>query len=416
MQRGIRENIGKWIRFFEEHKKSALVFLVFLLLAAGVYRSGEMETLGTLGTASRAGEGGSTETQTFTYQIEGGKEGELSLEVYPQERSADEVFELLEEAAAEFEEVWLGENESAEEVRSDLNLPSTLCDGLVEVSYESSNYSALNTDGTVNSEAVEDGELVELVASFSYSDTTQIETYVVVLYGPEEGSSAWLAARLQALAEEEEENSREESSFSLPDSVEGYAVSWVGEQNYQWVILLLIGIAAVFCLEQREKEEEKKRIQKRNEQLLAEYPRMVDQFATLLGSGMTIRRAWERMLQTDRSIQPAGGRRHIFIEEMWITFREMEEGRGEREAYEQFGNRIGLLPYRRFASILSQNLSKGTRDIQELLHREAQEALEMRKNHARRLGEEAGTKMLFPMMIMLVLILAVLMLPALLQM
>ena len=416
MQQRIRENIGKWLRFFGEHKKSVLVFAVFLLLAAGVYRSGQTEILGTLGTASRAGEGGSTETQTFTYQIEGGQEGELSLDVSPQERSADAVLELLQEAVVEFEEVWLGENESADEVRSDLNLPSTLCGGLVEVSYESSNYSALNTDGTVDSDTVEDGELVELTASFSYSDTTQIETYAVLLYGPEEGSSAWIAARLQVLAEEAEENSRQESSFSLPDSVEGYAVSWVAEQNYQWVILLLIGIAAVFCLEQREKEEEKKRIQRRNEQLLLEYPRLVDQFATLLGSGMTIRRAWERMLQTDRSIQPAGGKSRIYIEEMWITFREMEEGKGEREAYEQFGSRIGLLPYRRFASLLSQNLSKGTRDLKELLQREAQEALEMRKNHARRLGEEAGTKMLFPMMIMLVLILAVLMLPALLQM
>ena len=37
----------------------------------------------------------------------------------------------------------------------------------------------------------------------------------------------------------------------------------------------------------------------------------------------------------------------------------------------------------------------------------------MRKNRARKAGEEAGTKMLFPMLVMLVLILLVLLLPAL---
>ena len=141
-----------------------------------------------------------------------------------------------------------------------------------------------------------------------------------------------------------------------------------------------------------------------------EYPGMVDQMAVLLESGMTIRRAWERM--TERRRAP-GEPYPAYQEEMRITYREMQEGRGEKEAYERFGNRIGLLPYRQFSSVLSHNLSKGTRDIRLLLRKEAAEALEMRKNRARKAGEEAGTKMLFPMLIMLILVLLVLLLPAL---
>lgn len=53
--------------------------------------------------------------------------------------------------------------------------------------------------------------------------------------------------------------------------------------------------------------------------------------------------------------------------------------------------------------------------MQQLLDAEAEEAFRQRKAYAKQLGEEAGTKLLIPMGIMLVLVFAILMLPALLS-
>ena len=47
-----------------------------------------------------------------------------------------------------------------------------------------------------------------------------------------------------------------------------------------------------------------------------------------------------------------------------------------------------------------------------ILGREAEEAYEERKKRARILGEEAGTKLLLPMLLMLVIVMAILMVPA----
>ena len=47
-----------------------------------------------------------------------------------------------------------------------------------------------------------------------------------------------------------------------------------------------------------------------------------------------------------------------------------------------------------------------------LLEKEVTDALENRKRKARILGEEAQTKLLFPMLLQLVIVLALLMLPA----
>ena len=64
---------------------------------------------------------------------------------------------------------------------------------------------------------------------------------------------------------------------------------------------------------------------------------------------------------------------------------------------------------------MESNLSKAKKGNQNaLLHleKEVTDALENRKRKARILGEEAQTKLLFPMLLQLVIVLALLMLPA----
>ena len=47
-----------------------------------------------------------------------------------------------------------------------------------------------------------------------------------------------------------------------------------------------------------------------------------------------------------------------------------------------------------------------------MLGREAEEAFEDRKNLAKKLGEEAGTKMMIPMFLMLIIVFAIVIIPA----
>ena len=93
-------------------------------------------------------------------------------------------------------------------------------------------------------------------------------------------------------------------------------------------------------------------------------------------------------------------------------YQEMQKGCGEKEAYERFGQRIGMPEYRRLSSLLARNLEKGTRNLCDLLSAESQEAWENRKFQAKKLGEEAGMKLLFPMLLLFVLILIMLLYPA----
>lgn len=84
----------------------------------------------------------------------------------------------------------------------------------------------------------------------------------------------------------------------------------------------------------------------------------------------------------------------------------------ESESYENFGRRCDVQVYIRLGALLSQNLRKGTKGLTELLKLESIQAFEERKAQAKRLGEEAGTKLLLPMFLMLAVVLVIVIVPA----
>ena len=91
---------------------------------------------------------------------------------------------------------------------------------------------------------------------------------------------------------------------------------------------------------------------------------------------------------------------------------ESQTGVSEADAYENFGKRCSLRQYVRLTALLNQNMKKGSNNLLVSLQQESRDAFETRKNMARRLGEEAGTKVLGPMMLMLGVVLVMIMIPA----
>ena len=61
----------------------------------------------------------------------------------------------------------------------------------------------------------------------------------------------------------------------------------------------------------------------------------------------------------------------------------------------------------KFSTLITQNLRKGTSDMLRILEYEAVDVMNEKKENARILGEEASTKLLFPMMIMMVEVFAI---------
>ena len=134
----------------------------------------------------------------------------------------------------------------------------------------------------------------------------------------------------------------------------------------------------------------------------------------LLGAGLSMRRALERLaLDYQKGKQTRNGKeKRAAYEELLYTWKEMESGISENSDYEHLGIRCQGTPYRALSVLLTQNLKKGSKGLVELLEQEASEAFEERRRKAREEGEKAGTRLLFPMMLMLGVVFILILVPA----
>ena len=175
------------------------------------------------------------------------------------------------------------------------------------------------------------------------------------------------------------------------------------------------------------KKDLKDKQKKRTEQMMRDYPDIISKFIMLITAGMTCRAAWEKICSDyRRSIErekskdeavktgkkkKAGNRRYAY-EEMIISNNEMQLGLPEIKVYERFGTRCSVPAYNRFGNMLARNIKRGSAGIIEILESEAKESFAERRENVRKKGEETGTRLLIPMFGMLILVIAIVVVPA----
>ena len=391
--------------------------LLALLLFFQQYQEGIRETTQGILRSDREGE---VREETFVARREDGTKVEVPVQVSPRQLSTEEKQKILEQAKQEFVKTYLGENVSEENVTEDLNFASHYMNGQVTAVCESSQPQYLWEDGTIHTDHLPEAmDPVKITVNFTCQDMHMEYVCYVTLKKKASDMETGKTTGIQKAVEDQEASSREQSAFVLPDTVDGQKITWKKRLDLRPLFLPVVGILLIVCIQQKPVQDRKKEQKLREKELLREYPVMVMQMSLLMGAGMTAVTAWERI--AGRYDQKKDGQKRRgkdsersprYLEEMRITSREIRDGGNVRRAWETFGNRVALAPYRKFTALLLQNMDKGTRDTAFLLGQEAELVIEEQKNCARRLGEEAGTKLLFPMLMMLMVILIIIMVPA----
>ena len=361
--------------------------------------------------------GGNSVNHQLQMQIEGEKSENVEIQVSPRMYSEEEVQSLFRQAMNKLDQVILGENETADHVVKPLYFPQELEGYPFAISWEPGRYDVMDMNGRINQDAVleEDpegeGVLVKITGILRYgTEEAAYNTQVLVFADVEETET--IRNQVLNVARQAEEVSREEKSFVLPEQVNGRTVRWRFRKESKVMPVLMLGaVICVFLVVQERQKKEKLR-KDRKEQMLFDYPEIVSQFTMLMGAGMTAKNVWKKITADYCGQKERGGRVRDAYEEMVITIQEMQSGIPEAECYERFAARCGLVPYMKMGALLSQNLRKGAKGTSDMLKMEAIQAMEDRKSRARRLGEEAGVKLLLPMLLMLVIVLVIVVVPA----
>lgn len=178
-----------------------------------------------------------------------------------------------------------------------------------------------------------------------------------------------------------------------------------GNADINYFAFTLAAPVLVFYLYDKDLDNKTK---KKYESIRADFPDMVSKLVLLVNAGMTLNRAWEKVCIETKKNSP-------LYQELRTTYIQIQGGKPEGEAYEEFARRCRVREITKFVTLVIQNLKKGSDDMVPLLRLQAEECWDLRKMRAKQLGEEASAKLLIPMMIMFVGILIIVVLPAVMQ-
>lgn len=353
----------------------------------------------------RQGYGGDTTVRTLRTELDG-KELDFQVDVIPMEYSDDELKEAFNRGFELLDSIYLGANETADEVRKDLKLVDTLEETGLDVQWFSSDPELISSTGVVHNGELDAGSTVTLTAVLTYGDQSAEREYPVMVAAKEYTRSEQVADRLASHVRALQEGSSDRV-LELPETIDGYNIGEEGEENNSAAILVL-GIIAAACIWSGARVKIRNMEKDRESSLMLEYPGLVDKLVLYLGAGVTVRGAFARIAGASGS----EGTGSPLERELIYTLNEIDAGVPEGEAYYNMGHRINIPVYMKLMSLLSQNIKKGTKDIVLMMSGEEQAALQMRRELARRKGEEAGTRLLFPMIILLGVVMVIVVLPA----
>jgi tight adherence protein C len=145
-------------------------------------------------------------------------------------------------------------------------------------------------------------------------------------------------------------------------------------------------------------------IKKRENELSRDFADMVSKLALLINAGMITREAWEEISYTGEG---------TVYEEMRNAVVEMNNGVSEIDAYLHFGDRCAVPFVKKFTSMLSQNLTKGNKELVNFLKAESELSWEEKKHYVKRKGEAASNKMMIPLGMILVGVFVMILVPVL---
>lgn len=393
-----------------------LALVIFALLSLMVFFAVDRRSEAIAGNRlARPGYGMGDRQEELTVRLEGEKETELfGVTIQEQKYTDRQVQEYLERARDYLEQSIKGENSSLDEVRESLNFPLSLEEGAVTVSWLTYPYGMIDDDGSIIGEPEPEGSLVEIQATLTCQGKDLVYETAVHLYPPVRTKQEQLLQSVEEKVKEADERGVYGRSLELPTQVEGRTITWGYSSQKLLPLFLALTILFPLCLYVGRDQKIQEQARQRELQLSMDYAELMWKLTMLLGAGLTIRGAFLRIV-SEYQKQEHKGVRYVY-EEMAYTCYEMKNGVSEGKAYENFGKRCGLPRFIKLGSLLEQNLKKGSRGLVALLEKEAVSSMEERKSLARKLGERAGNKILFPMMLMLGIVMVILTVPAFLAM
>lgn len=389
--------------------KKCIVLLFVFFLAAAVYRDCSDQILQENMQLHREDEKGKEQEVQLILNVDGVLEEYVyDLELLPvtvSEEMAEGYFlQAIKQIKKDFETF-------------DTKLPiqEKYAEGMVKAKWSFDHLDCVTLDGRLIQDAIpQEGIVVQAEVFLSCGEYEQIYGFSVLVEKAEVSEQEKLLQEIERDLQQQLELEGVEV-VTLPTQINGVELEWSEKKDFLTLQVLLLEAAAMLGLWWGGKKQAEQEEEKRVRSFELDYPDIVNQISILLETGMSLRQLWGKIAsqyELKRKLQLIDQR--PAFEAIVSMNRRLEEGGNERLIYQKFADEVNVRCYHRLMRTLSSNMEKGSSGLCRQLTEECQQAYEQRILTAKRMGEEASTKMLIPLLCMMVLIMVIVLLPALL--
>lgn len=407
------EEEGKRIFAGYRQKRLGLIFIAILLMNTMCLLQmlePQKEEVMIENRQSRPEYGQGSRYQEVTVVLEGEETAEavVSIEIPEKEISQEEARDKVEEGTAYIQNLWEGVK-----IKEDISLPAEW--NGVTFYYESLSPQLMSSSGKWVGEIQERSQQIKLKVTAHMGEERKTDIITLFTATLEDMSAI---EKLTLLLEKIEEGKYlTNNELILPDTTEnGEQLLWMEKEESGKAAWILLGICLLLFALWQQDQKYKNMIKDRERRTKLSYPEFMNELVILVGAGLSLPAAWQRIGQDYQNKKSEGGDMDPLYEEIYRESREMEAGASMREVLEEFAVNVRFKEARRFAVLLTQNLKRGDAFLISRLKELNQEAWELRKKQVREKTEEADTKLLLPLMLMLVVILIIVLSPAMITM
>ncbi len=425
--------LSGYVRYIKKHGSVILLLLLVNSISFGMTFWKEQGQI----YIKKDGYGGSEKQVDFLLEKEETKE-EVSLTVHPRTLTKKELEAKWQEAFSYLEEHIKGENESLSNVNKNLDFSLDYEEYPFDLEVQPEDYGLMDSEGNLRNESsvlleagydendLKKGIPTRVTVSLWYGEECDRKVYELLIFPKEESEMEKQFSKASDYLKQQEQDALYQEGFAVSPNVEGVQITRTDQSRVTPFEILVIGGLLIGLLLLRERENVKNEEKRRREQLLRCYPWFVNELVLLLGAGMQVKNIFFVLIEeyenekkrqkeeTNRVIKKSHMEDYKapLMKELNVARRSLKLGMSEEQVYYQLGRRLKLPCYIKLMTLLEQNVRKGAKGITEAFEQEELAALEERKNLAKRYGEEASTKLLGPMILLLLVVMCMIMIPA----
>lgn len=306
-----------------------------------------------------------------------------------------------------------GKNKTLKSVNRKLIFDDSLDGFPFGIEYQPEDYSLIGLSGELGEEArgIKEGSTKEtrIRVTATYRGWEESDVVTVILTAPDKKAKLGLYEQVKKKLQHMEETSRREDVVLIPGKLGDVKIKVPDSGGgFMSMIFLVVLCLPLLILRKFYKLKEQDEIRKKEEE--EDFPLIVHLLSLYMKSGLSFSSAVHRISRNYQ--ENLGPKERTAFMDIVIMDKQLSMGVSQKEACISWGRRSSHPMYQKLSAALVQILVKGSKEGDRILGHMEREAFEHRIERARKEGNTAQTRLLFPMMILLCLVMIIVLFPA----